>query len=640
MSLFCRPKYAVTPQVYELGMRKEDPTRWNYFFNSGKVRTNMKNQIFEKSGSYVVGVLCVAIFFSCSKNITPTDTASKQGTTEQVAAQTDSLHAQPVRPGRNLSIDTLKHPLDTRLTQVWKQDVYYNQKVHDKVHRFYALSDYHTKWLGEYAPNPFYQKFTALMADASGYGLVPEDYTITDLAAKLEELYSRKPLDTATLIDLDIQISEKLFLFTTHLAEGKVRNPGNTTAVWLREFKPEDNTTDVFTLAKILEPEQLITAVNSLQPVYEQYAKLQQALKQYQTLEKAEPKEFPVSVAASKIKPDERNQVIPLIRKKLLLTDLKAYTLPIDSVTGQTDSLRYDAALVSAVKWFQERHGLEPDGIIGEKTVRFLNQSFRDKANIIAMNMERFRWLPQDAYGDNYITVNIPEYELRMFENGKEAFDMRVIVGAPNKPTPVFNDVVNHIIFSPTWTVPTSIIKEEIIPRLQKDSLYYTEKNYAFYKNEETIDPSAEAWKDGSVNPYKYRIVQQPGPDNSLGLVKFGMPNKMNIYLHDTPNHRLFKKSYRALSHGCVRLDEPARFAEYLLRDQRGWTKETVQKAMHAGTPATIHLRKKYPVHIEYRTAWVDENGLINFREDIYGHDKRQLQQLYPAQKPSAVAGI
>lgn len=639
MSLFCRPKCADTPQVHEFIMRKEAPTRWNYFFNSGKEGANMKNHIFKKSGSYVVGVLCAAIFFSCSKNITPADTAAKQGAIEQVA-QADSLNVQPIRAGRSLSIDTLKHPLDTRVTQVWKQDVYYNQKVHDKVHRFYALNGYTTKWLGEYAPNPFYQKFAELVADASGYGLVSEDYSVTDLTAKLEELYSRKPLDTAALIDLDIQISEKLFLLTTHLAEGKVRNAGNTNAVWIREIKPEDNTSDVYILAKVLEPEQLITAVNSLQPAYEQYNKLQQALKLYQVLEGSEPKEFPLNIAASKIKPDERNQVIPLIRKKLLLTDLKAYTLPVDSVTGQPDSLRYDAQLVSAIKWFQERHGLEPDGIIGEKTVRFLNQSLRDKVNIIALNMDRFRWLPQDAYGDNYITVNIPEYKLRMFENGKEAFDMRVIVGAPNKPTPVFNDVVHYIIFSPTWTVPTSIIKEEIIPRLQKDSLYYTEKNYAFYKNEETIDPSAEAWKDGSINPYKYRIVQQPGPENSLGLVKFGMPNKMNIYLHDTPNHRLFKKSYRALSHGCVRLDEPARFAEYLLRDQRGWTKETVQKAMRAGTPSTIHLRKKYPVHIEYRTAWVDENGLVNFREDIYGHDKRQLQQLYPAQKPSDVAGI
>jgi murein L,D-transpeptidase YcbB/YkuD len=236
--------------------------------------------------------------------------------------------------------------------------------------------------------------------------------------------------------------------------------------------------------------------------------------------------------------------------------------------------------------------------------------------------------------------VNIPEYKLRMIENQKEVFNMRVIVGAPGKPTPVFNDAVNHIIFSPTWTVPTSIIKEEIIPRLRKDSSYYTQKNYAFFKNEETIDPAGESWKDEEINPYKYRIVQQPGPDNSLGLVKFGMPNKMNIYLHDTPNHSLFNKTYRALSHGCVRLDEPALFAEYLLRDQKGWNKATVQNAMKAGTPTTIHLRKRYPVHIEYHTAWVDENGLINFREDIYGHDRRQLEQLYPTDKASAVAGI
>jgi murein L,D-transpeptidase YcbB/YkuD len=216
---------------------------------------------------------------------------------------------------------------------------------------------------------------------------------------------------------------------------------------------------------------------------------------------------------------------------------------------------------------------------------------------------------------------------------------MRVIVGAVDKPTPIFSDALEHIVFSPTWTVPTSIIREEIIPRLKSNAAYYSNKNYAFYKDEVVIDPTLETWDDTS-NPYKYRVVQQPGPDNSLGLVKFVMPNNMSVYLHDTPNHRLFSRDYRALSHGCVRLHEPARFAAYLLRDQKGWDVERIDKAMHGTQPATIHLKKKYDVHIEYFTAWVDDDDTVNFREDIYGHDKRQLQLLFPKEKTGDVAVI
>jgi murein L,D-transpeptidase YcbB/YkuD len=170
---------------------------------------------------------------------------------------------------------------------------------------------------------------------------------------------------------------------------------------------------------------------------------------------------------------------------------------------------------------------------------------------------------------------------------------------------------------------------------------YYTDKNYSFYKNEIEIDPSNESWSDGAINPYQYRIVQKSGPDNSLGLIKFVMSNDMSVYMHDTPNHRLFSKSYRALSHGCVRLDEPAKFAEYLLRDQNGWTMERIMKAMNESNPAAIHLKKHYSVYIEYRTAWVADDGQVHFREDIYGHDKKQLQQMYPAEKASSTfAGI
>jgi murein L,D-transpeptidase YcbB/YkuD len=214
-----------------------------------------------------------------------------------------------------------------------------------------------------------------------------------------------------------------------------------------------------------------------------------------------------------------------------------------------------------------------------------------------------------------------------VIDDNKTQFEMKVIVGAEGTATPVFKDTLRYIVFSPTWAVPNSIIRDEIIPKLKRDSAAYSGKNYSFYKNGTVIDPSTESWDD-DVNSYAYNIVQQPGRDNALGLVKFVMPNKMSIYLHDTPNHRLFNKSYRALSHGCIRLDDPDKLAAFLLKDSRGWDIEAVEKAMYSNRTQTVFLKRPYPVHLEYRTAWVDENGLVNFREDIYGHDKRQLSML------------
>jgi len=212
---------------------------------------------------------------------------------------------------------------------------------------------------------------------------------------------------------------------------------------------------------------------------------------------------------------------------------------------------------------------------------------------------------------------------------------MRVIVGAQATSTPVFTDTLRSLVFSPTWNVPVSIIKGEIIPHLLQNPEYYTNKNYRFYKGGNEIDPALEDWT--TANPNAYTVMQLPGGDNALGRVKFVMPNHMSIYMHDTPNHRLFTKSYRALSHGCVRLDEPARLAEYLLQDQYGWTSERVKKAMIGEQPQTIILKKPYRIQLEYRTVWVDEAGLVNFREDIYGHDRRQLERLQASSKKGVV---
>lgn len=579
---------------------------------SGSWISWLKN--FKKVGFIV---LAAFVLHACSKHSTHV------AVTPALPVQKDTVVVITLAPGKSLLIDSTAFVNAPSLAQ-------------NKSQAFYRHHAFQTQWLLDNQPSPLYTAFEKMVGEAEKYGLRASDYDVQNIQQRVKLLYMDTQIQPKAIAELDKHITNMLFRFTTHLCMGKVTEVKGGRSIW-KQRERIDRCFDVDVIKNVVTPEDLVSAIQQLQPEQEQYNKLQQALAYYRALENNTPPAIDI-IKGLKLKQDEHHNIIPSVRKKLSLNDMHVYPMVYDSTTASFDSLRYDAELVSAVKWFQVKHGLEPDGVIGERTLRFLNQSFRAKADIIALNMERIRW-SRDKYGDNYIFVNIPAYTLKVYENHAPALEMRVIVGSIDKPTPVFSDVLEHIVFSPTWTVPTSIIREEIIPRLKNNAAYYADKNYVFYKDEVAIDPTTQVWDD-TANPYAYRVVQQPGPDNSLGLVKFHLSNDMSVYLHDTPNHRLFSKDYRALSHGCVRLDEPARFAAYLLRDQNGWNAERIEKAMRGTQPAGIQLKKKYEVHIEYFTAWVDDNNLVNFREDIYGHDKRQLQQLYPKEQTSDLAGL
>lgn len=581
-----------------------------------------------------------AFLASCSKNITQQGLTKKETNTkvEEVAIASTS-NVTVTFHGSSIVVDTSVRTIEKRISPALIKNPNY-LTVQKKVNHFYSSNAFQTKWLFDQAPSNLYYSWNEVIKNAAHYGLRSDDYDFNQIEERIASLYKTKPISLDDASNLDVHITEMYFLFTTHLLEGKVRSTDNKNGLWIRNGSRSENMQDVNLLVEVYKPEQLLEGISKLQPSNEQYLKLQVALQHFRELQKSAPDNFPVIVVSGKIKPAEKNSAIPLIRKKLSMHDLKVYPMAVDSISGVRDSLQYDIALADGIKVFQAKHGLEPDGIIGEKTLKFLNQSFQEKADIIALNMERLRWASENRTG-NYIVVNVPEYKLRAFEDQNLRLEMKVIVGLSTKPTPIFTDELNHIVFSPTWTVPVSIIKEEIIPRLKENPQYYAQKNYSFYKNETEIDPNTETWTDDNVNPNHYRIVQKPGSDNSLGRLKFVLTNDMSIYMHDTPNHKLFSKDYRALSHGCIRLNEPMRFAEYLLRDQKGWTMEKIRKTVDENNTAAIHLKQHYNVYVEYRTAWVDENGDVNFREDIYGHDKIQLKQLYPAEKASnGYAGI
>lgn len=519
---------------------------------------------------------------------------------------------------KQLYMDTSTVRLSERLRVIRLDNPDLTEKIRRKTQYFYEEKRFKTEWLELDAPLEQFYVFAKQVKEAYIYGLNPAHYHIDELDSAIERLYLNPVRTADDVSSLDIRITGSFFLFTTHLIEGRIPAEGNDEFIWVRDKPRED---DIELLLSIKSEAQMKRRLEALHPVHPQYPKLKAALAEYRRLADGSPSgnAAPLNVSG-KINPGDRHEGIPWVRNKLRGTDLKGDE-------ANEDSLIFDDELVSAVKQFQFRHGLTADGVIGPSTAKHLNISFRKKADLIALNLERLRWLPNDL-PDDYISINVPEYKLRVYNGDKSILEMRVVTGSSFTSTPVFSDTLEYIVFSPTWTVPYSIIEDEIIPRLRKDSLYYENKNYTFYREGEEIDPSNEPWKDDDLDIYQYKVVQEPGPSNALGLVKFMMPNSMAIYLHDTPADELFEKSERALSHGCIRLEEPIRFAQYLLSGHKGWNEKRIIEAMHGEEPDTVYLKKPFHVEIEYRSVWVDDNGLVHFRPDIYGHDERQLRRL------------
>lgn len=269
--------------------------------------------------------------------------------------------------------------------------------------------------------------------------------------------------------------------------------------------------------------------------------------------------------------------------------------------------------LKDGIRNFQTRFGFTPDGKITKPLLEQMNIPVIDRVKQILINMNRMRWLPQEPQG-KLIMVNIPAFVLHVYEGKNKVFSMPVVVGKEGHSTTLFSDKLTTVVFSPYWNVPPSIVKKEIMPSMQKDPNYL-----------ESNDMEITGTEDGMPV-----VRQKPGDKNSLGKVKFLFPNTFNIYFHDTPAKSLFDKDVRAYSHGCIRLSDPQKMANYLLQDNPKWTPEKIDEAMNSGHEQYVKVKDPVPVFITYYTAWVDENGRLNFRNDIYSHDKEIAAKMFP----------
>lgn len=294
------------------------------------------------------------------------------------------------------------------------------------------------------------------------------------------------------------------------------------------------------------------------------------------------------------------------------ILDMKKMLFLTGDLPQQDTSDIFNDALKTGIMNFQKRYGYTQDGLVTSSLLKEMNVPAIERIKQILINMNRMRWMPQEPDG-KLILVNIPEFILHLYDGKNKVFDMAVVVGKDGHNTTIFSDKLTTIVFSPYWSLPESIVKKEILPSMAKDASYLESHNMEITGGSEALP----------------EIRQKPGGDNSLGKVKFLFPNSFNIYFHDTPAKDLFNKDVRAYSHGCIRLSDPEKLADYLLKDNSKWTPEKINEAMNSDEEQFVAVKNPVPVFITYYTAWVDDNGLLNFRTDIYGHDKEIAQKMF-----------
>jgi murein L,D-transpeptidase YcbB/YkuD len=490
---------------------------------------------------------------------------------------------------------------------------------------FYAARGYQPAWIGRHFARPQLDHLVKAIEKAEQSGLDPADYSLPEIVTRQAEL-SRDAggiqRDPVRLVEMDIWLTYSFLRYASHLLNGRF-DPNELGPNWSATPSKKD-------LANLLETSLAQNVVEQvpehLAPRHSQYAALQRALARYREIAAAGTW---ASIPETKaLKRGGQHPSLRIIRRNLaLVEDLSGA----DDVLKQNDgNPAFDEVLEQAVRKFEARHGLKIDGVIDPEFILAMNVSPDERVRQIELNLERLRWLPE-SLGDNHLSINIPAFELAAMEEGKSVLTMRVIVGKSENPTPVFSDRLTHVVFSPYWNIPDTIAIKETIPAIQKDPEYLAKNQIDVIRGSgpdaEPLDPATIDWSVAATDK-SYKFRQRPGPDNSLGHVKFLFPNKFDVYLHDTPADSLFQRIERDFSHGCIRLEQPMELAQYVLRNQPEWTAEKIQTAMHAGEEKHVSLKEPLPVHIQYLTAWVDKNGSVQFRPDIYGHDQQHVNLL------------
>lgn len=487
----------------------------------------------------------------------------------------------------------------------------YDVKLHSPtlVQQFYSQRQYQSAWLGaDGKPTLLAEDLLVAVLNAKRDGLRAEYYHGKALTNHLRSLRIAFTPTTRQLADIDLLLSDAFLSFGSDLLSGRT-NPKQIDKDWVLTPRSQDLTQ---VLQQALAQQKVQQALADLSPKHSAYARTRASLAHYRTLETMGG--WPVLSNGKKLEAQMRSPRVQELRTRLNISGDLASTVPV------TDPFLYDDAVIKAVSHFQERHGLKPDGVLGPRTLAAMNIPISERIRQLEINLERWRWLPEDL-GQRHVLVNIPNFKMSVIENDREVIGSKVVVGMSKRPTPVFTADMKYLVLSPYWHVPRTIAVEDKLPVLRKNPYSLRKQGIRVFSNGREIDPGSVNWNSISKSNFPYSMRQDPGPSNALGGIKFMFPNRHSVYLHDTSSPHLFNRVQRTYSSGCVRVEGAYQLAEYLLKGDGNWTRDSIKKASKTRRERRVDLSSSIPVHLLYWTAWTGEDGAVHFRNDIYERD-------------------
>ena len=445
-------------------------------------------------------------------------------------------------------------------------------------------------------------------------GLTPADYHLAAIDALLAAGSNRTAADE---VDLQILLTDALAALIDHVRYGKVK-PVTLDRRW--NVDPREGAPPLEKeLADIAAARSIGDAISAHRPQHFIYRGLREALARMRAAEAAGG--WPAVAAGPTLKPGASDPRVRQVRERLVASG----DLVVDAATPTE---MYDAALEAAVKRFQERHRMTADGAIGKATIDALNVTAKARVEQVRANLERARWVIGGLH-DTFVLVNLPAFKAYYIRDGRNVWEARTQIGREARQTPTFRADMRYLVFNPDWTVPPTILANDVIGGMKKGQNTVKKKGLTIYDRQgRVVDPASIDWAAASPGRFPYTLRQPPGEDNALGRVKFIFPNEHSIFLHDTPSRELFRADARTFSSGCIRIENPLEFAEWLLRDQDDWSMDKIERVVKEGDSETVLLRRPLPVLIVYWTVSVGASGDLRFARDVYHRDAPLIRAL------------